>query len=113
MSSADAPRIGVGVDARDLVIAQGLQPATIHPFKGNIDLAKLEKLVAEHGADQIAYVNVAVTVNLAGGQPVSMANLRAVREVCDRHGIIMWSDALGSSKASITASFSMTAFERS
>ena len=45
------------------------------------------------GAENIAYVNVAVTVNMAGGQPVSMENLRAVREVCDRHGIIMWSDA--------------------
>ena len=45
------------------------------------------------GADQIAYVNVAVTVNMAGGQPVSMANIRAVREICDEHGIIMWSDA--------------------
>lgn len=63
------------------------------PFKGDIDIAKLEKLVAEHGADKIAYVNQAVTVNMAGGQPVSMKNIREVHEFCQKHGIIHWSDA--------------------
>ncbi len=77
----------------DIVIDEAHDAQRWHPFKGNVDLAKLERLIAEVGADQIAYVNVAVTVNMAGGQPVSMANLRAVREVCDRHGIILWSDA--------------------
>ena len=77
----------------DIVIDEAHDAQLFHPFKGNVDIAKLERLIDEVGADQIAYVNVAVTVNLAGGQPVSMANLRAVREVCDRHGIIMWSDA--------------------
>jgi tyrosine phenol-lyase len=77
----------------DVVIDEAHDAALWHPFKGNVDLAKLENLIAEVGAENIAYVNVAVTVNLAGGQPVSMANLRAVRELCDRHHIIMWSDA--------------------
>ena len=57
------------------------------PFKGNIDLDKLQKVIDEQGAENIAYVCLAVTVNLAGGQPVSMANMRAVRELCDKHGI--------------------------
>ena len=57
------------------------------PFKGNIDLDKLQKVIDEQGADNIAYVCLAVTVNLAGGQPVSMANMRVVRELCDKHGI--------------------------
>ncbi len=77
----------------DIIIDEAHDPTSLHPFKGNVDIAKLERLIAEVGAENIAYVNVAVTVNMAGGQPVSMANLRAVREVCDRHGIILWSDA--------------------
>lgn len=77
----------------DVVIDEAHDPSADHPFKGNIDLAKLEALVAEHGAEQIAYVNQAVTVNLAGGQPVSMQNLREVHEFCRFHGIIHWSDA--------------------
>jgi tyrosine phenol-lyase len=63
------------------------------PFKGNIDLNKLEKLIKEKGADNIAYVCLAVTVNLAGGQPVSMANMRAVRELTAKHGIKVFYDA--------------------
>ena len=51
------------------------------PFKGNIDVKKLEKLINEKGAENIAYVCLAVTVNLAGGQPVSIANMKAVREL--------------------------------
>ena len=57
------------------------------PFKGNIDVKKLEKLINEHGAEKIAYVCLAVTVNLAGGQPVSMANMKEVRELTAKHGI--------------------------
>lgn len=63
------------------------------PFKGDIDLAKLEKLIAEKGAENIAYVCLAVTVNLAGGQPVSMANMRAVRALTAKHGIKVFFDA--------------------
>ncbi len=62
-------------------------------FKGNIDVKKLEKLIAEKGAENIAYICLAVTVNLAGGQPVSMANMREVRQLCDKHGIKVFYDA--------------------
>ncbi len=62
-------------------------------FKGDVDLAKLQRLIDDVGPSQIAYVNVAVTVNMAGGQPVSLANLRVVSELCHRHGILLWSDA--------------------
>ncbi|MCA1783079.1 MAG: tyrosine phenol-lyase [Dermatophilaceae bacterium] len=77
----------------DVVIDEAHDPTADHPFKGNIDLTKLQELIDEHGAEQIAYVNQAVTVNLAGGQPVSMQNIREVHELCRRHDIIHWSDA--------------------
>ena len=77
----------------DVIIDEAHDPGSQHPFKGNVDLDKFQALIDQVGADNIAYINVAVTVNMAGGQPVSMANIRAVREICDRHGIIMWSDA--------------------
>ncbi len=57
------------------------------PFKGDIDINKLQAIVDEHGAENIAYVCLAVTVNLAGGQPVSMKNMREVREWADKYGI--------------------------
>lgn len=63
------------------------------PFKGNIDLKKLETLINEKGAENIAYVCLAVTVNLAGGQPVSMKNMRDVRELTAKHGIKVFFDA--------------------
>lgn len=62
-------------------------------FKGDIDLNKLQKLINEKGAENIAYICLAVTVNLAGGQPVSMANMRAVRELTQAHGIKVFYDA--------------------
>ncbi|MBC8586928.1 tyrosine phenol-lyase [Paratissierella segnis] len=62
-------------------------------FKGNIDLDKLERLIDEKGAENIAYICLAVTVNLAGGQPVSMANMKAVREITAKHGIKVFYDA--------------------
>ncbi|WP_374712619.1 tyrosine phenol-lyase [Symbiobacterium terraclitae] len=77
----------------DVIIDEAHDPTAIHPFKGNVDIAKFEALIERVGAENIPYINVALTVNMAGGQPVSMANLRAVRAVCDRHGIRMWSDA--------------------
>ena len=77
----------------DVIVDEAHDPTSLDPFKGNVDLGKLQRLIDEVGADAIAYVNVAVTVNMAGGQPVSMANIRAVRELCDRYGIILWSDA--------------------
>lgn len=63
------------------------------PFKGDIDINKLEKLIEEKGAENIAYICLAVTVNLAGGQPVSIANMKAVREVTAKHGIKVFFDA--------------------
>ncbi|HHT22735.1 MAG TPA: tyrosine phenol-lyase [Bacteroidales bacterium] len=63
------------------------------PFKGNIDLNKLQKLIDEKGAENIAYVCLAVTVNLAGGQPVSMQNMREVRELTNKYGIKVFYDA--------------------
>jgi tyrosine phenol-lyase len=77
----------------DVVIDEAYDPLFEHPFKGNVDLYKLTELVERVGAENIPYVNVACTVNLAGGQPVSMSNLRAVRELCNLFGIRLWCDA--------------------
>lgn len=77
----------------DVIIDEAHDPQARHPFKGNVDLVKLEHLIDDVGAANIAYVNVAVTVNMAGGQPVSLANLRQVRDLCSRHGILLWCDA--------------------
>lgn len=63
------------------------------PFKGDIDLNKLQRLIDEKGAENIAYVCLAVTVNLAGGQPVSMKNMRAVRDLTNKYGISVFYDA--------------------
>lgn len=63
------------------------------PFKGDIDVEKLEKVIIEKGAENIAYICLAVTVNLAGGQPVSMKNMKAVREVANKYGVKVFYDA--------------------
>ncbi len=77
----------------DVIIDEAHDPSNLHPFKGNVDLAKLEALIRQHGAANIAYVSLATTVNMAGGQPVSMANVKALRGLCDRHGIRLFLDA--------------------
>jgi len=77
----------------DIIVDEAHDPTNQNPFKGNVDLNKLQALIDQVGPANIAYVNVAVTVNLAGGQPVSMQNLREVSELCRRHDIIVWSDA--------------------
>jgi tyrosine phenol-lyase len=77
----------------DIVIDEAHDSADLHPFKGNVDLAKLEALIQKEGAPRIAFVSLAVTVNMAGGQPMSMANVKAVRELCRRHGIRVYLDA--------------------
>ncbi len=82
-----------GAEARDLVVAAGRDPQSEHPFKGNMDIEALEATIAEVGRDRVPLVMVTVTNNSGGGQPVSMANLRAVRQVCDSHGIPFFLDA--------------------
>ncbi|MCL2234379.1 MAG: tyrosine phenol-lyase [Firmicutes bacterium] len=77
----------------DIVIDEAHDTTIHHPFKGNICLKKLEDLIKKVGAEQIAYVCLAVTVNLAGGQPVSIENMKAVRKLCDKHKIKIFYDA--------------------
>ena len=77
----------------DVIIDEAHDPANLHPFKGNIDLDKLETLIKRVGAKNIPYVSLAGTVNMAGGQPVSMANVRALRALCDRFRIPVYLDA--------------------
>jgi len=78
---------------KDIVIDEAHDPIIDLPFKGNVCLKKLQSLIEEYGADKIAYVCVAITVNLAGGQPVSMHNLRETSALCKKHGIRMFMDA--------------------
>ncbi len=77
----------------DVIIDEAHDPANMHPFKGNVDLGKLEDLIKRVGAEKIPYVSLAGTVNMAGGQPVSMANVKALRELCNRYGIRVYLDA--------------------
>jgi tyrosine phenol-lyase len=77
----------------DVIIDEAHDPQNLHPFKGNIDLDKLESLIKREGAEKIAYVSLAGTVNMAGGQPVSMANVKALRELTNRYGIKVYLDA--------------------
>jgi tryptophanase len=82
-----------GAEAVDLPIAEAADPSRRHPFKGNLDVGGLEALIERVGPERIPLVMVTVTNNAAGGQPVSLENLRAVRGVCDRHGIPLFLDA--------------------
>jgi tryptophanase len=74
-----------GVEPVDLVIPEGLEPRSRHPFKGNIDLVRVERLLAERG-DRVPFGMITLTNNSGGGQPVSLANLRAYGELLRRHG---------------------------
>jgi tyrosine phenol-lyase len=71
----------------DVIVDEAHDPTDPAPFKGNVDLGKLDALVARVGPGRIPYVSLATAVNMAGGQPVSMANLKALRAWCDKHGI--------------------------
>jgi len=83
----------VGATAVDLPIPEGLQPAALHPFKGNMDVAALRKLIAEVGREKIPLVMLTVTNNSGGGQPVSMENVKAVRSVCKEFRLPLYIDA--------------------
>ncbi len=82
-----------GATAIDLVIPEGRQPSVRHPFKGNMDVAALERVIGEHGRERIPLVMMTLTNNSGGGQPVSLENLRAVRAVCDAHDLPLYLDA--------------------
>jgi tyrosine phenol-lyase len=77
----------------DVIIDEAHDATSEHPFKGNVDLGKLEAVIRSAGPERVPYVSVAATVNMAGGQPISMANLKAVRELTERHGIRVILDA--------------------
>ena len=82
-----------GATALDLPIAEALVPAAEHPFKGNMDLERLEGFLSDHRSEDIPLVMVTVTNNTSGGQPVSLENLHGVRDLCDRFGIPLFLDA--------------------
>jgi len=77
----------------DVIIDEAHDPVSDHPFKGNVDLAKLDALVKDVGADRVPYISLEGNVNMAGGQPFSMANLRELRAYCDKHNIPIMLDA--------------------
>jgi len=83
----------IGAEARNLVIEEAYQPDFLHPFKGNMDVDRLQRTIADVGPERIPLVMLTVTNNGVGGQPVSLANIRAVSEICHAHGIPLFLDA--------------------
>ncbi len=81
-----------GAEAVDLVISEGLDPAALHPFKGNMDTERLDALLRAHGSE-VPVVFMTITDNSGGGQPVSLANLREVRALCDQYRLPLFLDA--------------------
>ncbi|MCA9292277.1 MAG: tyrosine phenol-lyase [Phycisphaerales bacterium] len=77
----------------DVIIDEAHDPQSTHPFKGNVDFDKLSRLIESVGADRIPYLSLETNVNMAGGQPCSLANIRATCELCRRHGIAVFLDA--------------------
>lgn len=77
----------------DVIIDEAHDPDNEHPFKGNCDLAKLERLIREYGPARIAYLSLETNVNMAGGQPCSLENIRATCNLCHQHGIKVYLDA--------------------
>src|SRR5215813_6087776 len=83
----------VGGQALDIPVPAAKQPSLVHPFKGNMDTGRLSELIEREGAKKIPLVMLTVTNNSGGGQPVSMANIRAVKGICKKHGIPLYIDA--------------------
>jgi len=83
----------LGAEAVDLPIPEGTQPATLHPFKGNMDVKRLGELIERVGPKRVPLVMMTITNNSGGGQPVSMANLRETRALCARYQIPLYLDA--------------------
>ena len=77
----------------DVIIDEAHQPQNTHPFKGNVDLVKLEALIKKYGSEKIPYISLGACVNMAGGQPFSLKNLKDLRNICDRYGILIVLDA--------------------
>lgn len=77
----------------EIISDKGLEVVSAHPFKGDMDVAKLEAIVAKHGADKIAFVRMEAGTNLIGGQPISLQNLADIRRVCDAHNLLLVLDA--------------------
>ncbi len=71
----------------DIIIDEAHDPDSLHPFKGNVNLEKLEGIIKEFGANRIPYVSISTTVNMAGGQPISMENMKAIRALTNKYGI--------------------------
>ena len=71
----------------DIIIDEAHDPESMHPFKGNVNIEKLEDIIKEYGVDRIPYISISTTVNMAGGQPISMANLKATRALTNKYGI--------------------------
>lgn len=82
-----------GARAIDCVVPEAENPSIRAPFKGNMDVEKLERLIAEHGRDKVALVVMTITNNSAGGQPVSVQNMRDVSAICKKYGIPLCIDA--------------------
>jgi len=82
-----------GAEGIDLLCAEGKQPSLIAPFKGNIDITALIRVIEEKGRENIPLVMITITNNSGGGQPVSMENIKQVREVCNRYHIPLFIDA--------------------
>jgi tyrosine phenol-lyase len=83
----------VGAEAVDLLIPEGREPASVHAFKGNMDVNALDQLIGSAGRERVPLVMLTITNNSGGGQPVSMENARAVQAICRRHSLPFYFDA--------------------
>lgn len=82
-----------GGSVEEVIIDEGVKPASICPFKGNIDIAKLRAVIQAHGPSKIPFVRLEAGTNLVGGQPLSLENIKEVRAVCDEYGLMLVLDA--------------------